>query len=68
MEPPHGRKDFRMKRAELDRRIANGETLEDIVPVLMDDGADITSYDDLKPSKRLKAMSCILPSMSSRRA
>ena len=37
-----------MKRAELDRRIANGETLEDIVPVLMDDGADITSYDDLK--------------------
>ena len=47
-EPPHGRKDFRMKRAELDRRIANGETLEDIVPVLMDDGADITSYDDLK--------------------
>ena len=45
---PHGRKDFRMKRAELDRRIANGETLEDIVPVLMDDGADITSYDDLK--------------------
>lgn len=40
--------DFRMKRAELDRRIANGETLEDIVPVLMDDGADITSYDDLK--------------------
>ena len=30
-----------MKRAELDRRIANGETLEDIVPVLMDDGADI---------------------------
>lgn len=47
-KPPHGRKDFRMKRAELDRRIANGETLEDIVPVLMDDGADITSYDDLK--------------------
>ena len=59
-----------MKRAELDRRIANGETLEDIVPVLMDDGADITSYDDLSvsPSKRLKATSCILPSTSSRRA
>ena len=37
-----------MKRAELDRRIANGETLDDIVPALMDDGADITSYDDLK--------------------
>ena len=45
---PHGRKGFRMKRAELDRRIANGETLDDIVPALMDDGADITSYDDLK--------------------
>ena len=44
----HGRKGFRMKRAELDRRIANGETLDDIVPALMDDGADITSYDDLK--------------------
>ena len=37
-----------MKRAELDRRIANGETLDDIVPALMDDGADITSYDELK--------------------
>lgn len=24
----HGRKGFRMKRAELDRRIANGETLD----------------------------------------
>lgn len=34
-----------MKRAELDRRIANGETLEDIVPVLMDDGADYYGYD-----------------------
>ena len=43
----HGRKGFRMKRAELDRRIANGETLDDIVPALMDDGADITSYDVL---------------------
>ena len=37
-----------MKRAEPDRRIANGETLDDIVPALMDDGADITSYDYLK--------------------
>ena len=25
-----------MKRAELDRRIANGETLDDIVPALME--------------------------------
>lgn len=25
----HGRKGFRMKRAELDRRIANGETLDE---------------------------------------
>lgn len=32
----HGRKGFRMKRAELDRRIANGETLDDIVPALME--------------------------------
>lgn len=39
---------IRLVRLVADRRIANGETLEDIVPVLMDDGADITSYDDLK--------------------
>ena len=32
----HGRKGVRMKRAELDRRIANGETLDDIVPALME--------------------------------
>ena len=38
----HGRKGFRMKRAELDRRIANGETLDDIVPALMDDVSSFT--------------------------
>ena len=32
----------------LRQRLENGETLDDIVPALMDDGADITSYDDLK--------------------
>ena len=53
-----------MKRAELDRRIANGETLDDIVPALMDDGADITSYDDLKHETdevELKKISLLIP-------
>lgn len=46
----HGRKGFRMKRAELDRRIANGETFFGKRGLVLQHGEDDVSSFTLNPS------------------